>query len=179
MRHRQSDLLAALAGDSQLPANVTPDLAADIASRVIQLLGNRVQLRPAPRDDADDNLVFVISSFAPEMEPAYLAIAAAARTVGLRAERIKDIQGDYRVTDRILMMISNARLVVADLTHERPNVYFELGYARALSKTVITIIRAGNTAHFDVCDWTYLEYFDSRPLETDLAERFKFEIRAR
>jgi hypothetical protein len=27
---------------------------------------------------------------------------------------------------------------VADLSHERPNVYFELGYARELGKTVVT-----------------------------------------
>jgi hypothetical protein len=57
-----------------------------------------------------------------------------------------------------------------------PNVYFELGYARGLGKTVITILRAGTRAHFDVRDWTYLEYIDSRPLEEDLIERFTFEL---
>ncbi len=80
----------------------------------------------------DNDLVFVISPFAPEMDAIYLAISGAARAVGLRAERVKDMKGDYRITDQILAMISRARLVVADLTHERPNVYFELGYARGL-----------------------------------------------
>ena len=89
---------------------------------------------------------------------------------------VKDVKGDYRITDKILSMIRQARLVVADLTHERPNVYFELGFARGLDKTVITILRAGTVAHFDVQDWTHLEYFDSRPLETDLVDRFKFEL---
>jgi hypothetical protein len=28
--------------------------------------------------------------------------------------------------------------------------------------------RRGKVPHFDVRDWTFLEYFDSRPLETDL-----------
>src|SRR5262249_52103343 len=106
----------------------------------------------------------------------YLAITRASAEVGLHAERVKDVPGDYRITDLILTMIQRARLVVADLTHERPNVYFELGYARGLRQTVITIQRAGTTAHFDVRDWTCLEYIDSRPLESDLLERLKFEI---
>jgi nucleoside 2-deoxyribosyltransferase len=73
-------------------------------------------------------------------------------------------------------MIQKARLVVADLTNERPNVYFELGYARGLNKRVITILREKSVAHFDVRAWTYIEYMDSRPLEKDLVRRFKFEL---
>lgn len=127
-------------------------------------------------DLVDDKLVFVVASFAPDMEPIFQAIAAAAQAVGLRAERVKDVKGDYRITDKILGMINRARLVVADLTYERPNVYFELGYARRCEKTVITILRKGTIAHFDVQDWTHLEYFDSRPLESDLVDRFRFEL---
>jgi hypothetical protein len=67
-------------------------------------------------------------------------------------------------------------MVVADLTHERPNVFFELGYARGVGNTVITIMRSGAKAHFDVQDWTYLEYIDSRPLEHQIRERFEFEL---
>jgi hypothetical protein len=127
-------------------------------------------------DLVDDRLVFVVAPFTPDMEPIFLAIAAAAQAVGLRAERVKDVKGDYRITDKVMGMVKRARLVVADLTHERPNVYFELGYARGLDKTVITILRAGTVAHFDVRDWAHLEYFDSRPLESDLVDRFKFEL---
>jgi nucleoside 2-deoxyribosyltransferase len=73
-------------------------------------------------------------------------------------------------------MIEGARFVVADLTHERPNVYFELGYARGLGKTVVTIAREGTAVHFDVKDWTYIPYIDSRLLELDLKKRFEFEL---
>ena len=113
------------------------------------------------------------------MQPAFDAIQAAATAVGLRAERVKDVPGDYRITDRIMSSIRRAKLVVVDLTHERPNVYFELGFARGLGKTVITIMRAGTEPHFDVRDWTYLTYVDSRPLERDLVERFKYEVEQR
>jgi hypothetical protein len=73
-------------------------------------------------------------------------------------------------------MILSSRLVVVDLSHERPNVYFELGYARASGKTVITIARRKTKIHFDVKDWTYIPYIDSRTLERDLSERLKNEL---
>ena len=42
-----------------------------------------------------------------------------------RQHRVKDLQGDYRLTDRILTLLRAARIVVADLSHDRPNIYFE------------------------------------------------------
>lgn len=160
------------------PAGPDPgdDLADQVTARVLAILDARGHDAAAGPPVADDALVFVICSFAPEMEPVYTAIAAAAQSVGLHAERVKDVRGDYRITETILAMIRRARLVVADLTFERPNVYFELGYARGLGKTIITLLRTGTTAHFDVRDWAYLEYFDSRPLESDLRERLSYEL---
>jgi hypothetical protein len=125
---------------------------------------------------SDDGLVFVVCSFDPDMDPVFDAICCAAATYGLRAVRVKDYHGDHRITDKILTLVRDARLVVADLSHEKPNVYFELGYARGLGKTVITILKAGTVAHFDVHDWPYLEYIDSRPLEGQLREVFRFEM---
>jgi TIR domain len=126
----------------------------------------------------DPALIFVIISFKPSMEPVFEAIRQAARKVGLRAERVKDSKGDYRIIDRMLLLIRTARLIVADLTYERPNVYFELGYARGLGKTVITIARERTRIHFDAHDWPYLPYIDSRPLERDLLERMRHELTA-
>jgi hypothetical protein len=152
------------------------DIAADIAVQVALMLGQAGEWPRSRPACTDDGLVLVICPYAPEMDAIYTAISGAARTVGLHAERVKDIKGDYRITDQILAMISRARIVVADLTHERPNVYFELGYARGLGKKVITILRAGTTAHVDVRDWSYLEYIDSRPLESDLIDQLRHEL---
>ncbi len=118
----------------------------------------------------------MICAFTPDMEPVFDAISAAAASLGMRAQRMKDLHGDYRVTEKMLTLMRNAHIVVADLTHDRPNVYFELGYARGLGKKVITIIRSGAKPHFDVQDWVYLEYIDSRPLEHHIRQRFAFEL---
>jgi hypothetical protein len=151
----------------------------DVVERKLASLGVDKGTGFAAPDSEDPGLVFVITSFQDDMEPAFEAINAAAQAVGLHAERVKDVMGDYRITDKILSSIRGAGLVVVDLTHERPNVYFELGFARGLGKTVITIMREGTKAHFDVQDWTYLRYVDSRPLERDLVERFRYELQKR
>jgi nucleoside 2-deoxyribosyltransferase len=110
------------------------------------------------------------------MEPIFEGIEAAAKQHGLIAKRVSDIIGDYRINDQIIECISDSKLIVADLTHDRPNVYFELGYARGLKKTVITIAREGTAPHFDVRDWTCTFYSDSRILERRLKERFGVEL---
>jgi nucleoside 2-deoxyribosyltransferase len=165
------------------PASHLAPLVEEIAARVVKLLGSDQALQPRapgkpapPATSPDSNLVFVVMSFSDDMEPIFEGIAAAAASVGLEAKRVKDVSGDYRITDKIMEMILSSRFVVVDLTHERPNVYFELGYARASGKTVITIARRETQIHFDVKDWTYIPYIDSRTLERDLRERLRNEL---
>jgi hypothetical protein len=124
----------------------------------------------------DPKLIFVITAYRDDLTPIFEGIEAAGNSLGLVVKRVKDIVGDYRITDQIIQMIGAARLVVADLTHESPNVYFELGYARGLGKTVITIAREHTKIHFDVKDWTCIFYTDSRYLERDIQKRFELEL---
>ena len=151
------------------------DFAREVAGEVAKLLGLEHAKSPTAVPH-DDKLVFVITAFQPDMDPIFEGIAAAAGAVGLVAKRVRDVEGDYRITDKIVEMIQSARLIVADLTDDRPNVYFELGYARGLGKRVVTIARKESKIHFDVKDWKYLEYVDSRVLERDLRARFEHEI---
>jgi hypothetical protein len=147
-------------------------LAAEIASKVVEILRDK-----SSTDKKDDSkLVFVIMAYTSDMDPVFEGIAEAARSTGLEAKRVKDVPGDYRISSQIMSMISGARIVVADLTHERPNVYFELGYARGLGRPVVTCAREGTQIHFDVADWAYIPYSDSRVIERQLIERFKYEL---
>lgn len=152
-------------------------LAREVAGEVAKILGLESQRKPATAvQETDPDLVFVIIAFRDDMEPIFEGIRDAGESLGLTVKRVKDVQGDFRITDKVIQMINSARLVVADLSHERPNVYFELGYARGLGKTVITIARESTSIHFDVKDWTYISYIDSRTLERDLKKRFEYEL---
>jgi hypothetical protein len=111
-------------------------LVRDVTEQVVARLGIEKQRAAygGAEKTTDDTLIFVPTSFTQEMEPIFEGISAAASQVGLRAERVKDVVGDYRITEQVMKMIQSARLIVADLSLERPNVYFELGYARAWAR---------------------------------------------
>ncbi|MCI0550334.1 MAG: TIR domain-containing protein [Anaerolineae bacterium] len=164
------------------PKDIIPvsDLAKEVAGEVAKILGLESKaLHEKISKIIDPKLVFVIIAFRDDMEPIFEGIKTAGSSVGLRVERVKDVPGDYRITDQVVKMINTAKFIVADLTHERPNVYFELGYARGLDKTVITVARDGTNIHFDVKDWTYISYTDSRILERDIKKRFEYELSKR
>jgi hypothetical protein len=106
----------------------------------------------------------------PLLEDAHAAIKRAAATLGIRAERVDEIVFSGQITDKILGSIRCAEYVVADLTHERPNVYYELGYAHALGKRTILVARAGTRLHFDVQNYRVEFYPSGERLEGFLAD---------
>jgi nucleoside 2-deoxyribosyltransferase len=155
------------------------DLAKEVAKEVAQILKtnpNGIREEGTQHWKIDPDLVFVIMSFSSDMEPIFDGIKAAGEHNKLRVERVKDVKGDYRITDKVFEMMHKARFIVADLTHERPNVYFELGFARGIGKTILTIAREGAKLHFDVKDWKCNFYTDSRVLERDLKDAFASEL---
>jgi len=76
-----------------------------------------------PIDSDDDQLVDVLE-----------AIKTAAADCGISAERVDEVESNQRITDRILQSITKAEFVIVDLTKERPNVFFEAGFAHGLGK---------------------------------------------
>jgi hypothetical protein len=126
----------------------------------------------------DPKFVFVIMSFDKRLDPVYQSFRMAASAVGLNAQRVSDQLGDYRITDRIIENIHKACLLITDLSLERPNVYFELGYARGLGKTVIETALEGTNLHFDVKDWTCIFYSisDQDTLIRRLKQRLEYEL---
>jgi hypothetical protein len=61
---------------------------------------------------------------------------------------------------RVFEGIKKAEFMIADLTHERPCVYLEVGYALAFGHTPILIAREGTHIHFDLEGYT-VNYFSN------------------
>lgn len=88
----------------------------------------------------------------------------------LRADQVED---SGTITDQILQYIERSALVLADLTGERPNCYFEVGYAHALGKEMILTIRKGEKVHFDMAARRFIEWDSDVDLRDSLRRRLE------
>jgi hypothetical protein len=107
------------------------------------------------------------------------AIKEAAKEFGIAAERIDEAESNDRITSRILASIRRAEYVIADLTNERPNVFYEAGYAEGVGKTPIYIARKGTKVHFDVKDYPIIEFRNMKELKDGLRRRISALIQAK
>jgi hypothetical protein len=101
----------------------------------------------------EPDLVFVIMPFREEFHEEYQAIQRACRDLGLRPRRADEGSGSGFVIRDITRLIENAEFIVCDLTLERPNVYYELGYAHGVgneSHDILLVSREGTSLHFDI-----------------------------
>ena len=101
------------------------------------------------------------------------AIKSACEAFGLRAIRIDDVEHQDRITDRILENIESAEFIVADLSGEKPNVYYEVGYAHALGKRPILVRKTGTRLHFDLSVHNVPEYPNNTELSAILRRRLE------
>ena len=79
----------------------------------------------------------------PELDAVYeQAVAPALESCGFEARRVDRHNRGGLLVSEIIGFIEEAELVVADLTHERPNCYLEVGYVFGVGKLTNLILTA-------------------------------------
>jgi hypothetical protein len=76
--------------------------------------------------------------------------------------RLDESRPAGRITERLIRELSSATFCVADITDEKPNVMWELGYAMALQKPTIVIRQGALKLPFDIADVQSIEYDRTR-----------------
>lgn len=102
---------------------------------------------------AQHGYAFLIMPFESSMNDVHQAVIRApalSDRPNFIIERLDSIIDDYTITDKIIQCIKKSEFVVADLSLERPNVYYELGYARGIGKEVLQLAHANTKLHFDI-----------------------------
>ena len=118
-------------------------------------------------------VMMAIDDSKPELEDIWTGIKEVFKEFGIEAISANEIEHEEAITDRILSEIETSEFLIADLTYERPNVYYEIGHAHALNKRVILVRKNGTKVHFDVAHRNCPKYENATSLKRLLRKRLE------
>jgi len=143
---------------------------------------NRPNYDPDDQGDFEEGLVFVIMPFrGQEMADAYAAIKDECKKLKLRANRVDENTGSGFVIREITDLIERCEFIICELTNERPNVYYGLGYAHGVGNEamdILLIAKEGTILHFDIAPLRVQFYSSSEHLRTIVSSNLKAMIKA-
>ncbi len=148
------------------------------SSRIVGVLNPSLFVGTSSNEDVRQrsNTAFVIMPINPnnpELEDVYNAIREVCEKFGISATRADLIEHQESITDVVLRQIQECEFLIADLSYERPNVYYEVGYAHALGKRPILFRKADTPLHFDLAGFGCPEFQNVTALKNKLDKRFK------
>lgn len=116
--------------------------------------------------------IFVIMPFSKEFDDVYLlGVREVAEKLGLVAERADDIEHNEQILDIIQNNIRTCDIVIADTTHQNPNVFYEIGFSHAVKVPTVLISRSGQKMPFDLKAMNHIFYETIVELRERLASR--------
>ena len=102
---------------------------------------------------------FVLMPFNTDFKDIYkYGIKETAENLGIVAERVDEQNFSENILERIYRQIDNCDFVIADMTGQNPNVFYEVGYAHAKSKLCTLITQDASDIPFDLKHHTHLIY---------------------
>jgi hypothetical protein len=136
---------------------------------------------PNDEGDFERGLVFVIMPFkGQDMNESLTAIKDECKKLRLRARRVDENVGSGFVIREITDLIERAEFIICDLTNERPNVYYELGYAHGVGNEgadILLLAKEGTTLHFDIAPLRVQYYSSTENLRTIVSSSLKQMIK--
>jgi hypothetical protein len=137
------------------------------------------EVEPKLKPGGEPGRCFVAMSFDDDLDTSYFeGIKAAIEACGCTPVRMKELQHNSDITDRLLAEIRRAQFVVADFTGHKKGVYYEAGFARALGREVIMMCRESDFGelHFDTNHMNHIKWTEPSDLKEKLVDRIRATI---
>lgn len=113
------------------------------------------------------NKCFVLMQFSDDLDIVYGTIKQELDNIGFICNRADDVSGSPIIFNKILTEMFSSRFIIAELTHNNPNVFYELGIAHSFKEsTNVIIIRQKSCENKDVVypfDLKHLQYIEYTP----------------
>lgn len=110
----------------------------------------------------DKLFAFVLMPFKDKFQDVYkLGIKEPAAQLEIVAERVDEQIYTEGILERIYRQIELADIIIADMTGQNPNVFYEVGYAHAKNKLCILLTSNADDIPFDLKHHRHIVYGDS------------------
>jgi hypothetical protein len=123
---------------------------------------------------------FVAMSFHKDLKDAYEKgiFLAVKEDCKMDPVRMDLVEHNEKICDRMVAEIRTCQFLVADVTRQRANVYFEGGFAMGLGRPVIWTCSEDDRkeVHFDTRQYNHIFWKDPKDLRTKLRDRIKATI---
>ena len=126
----------------------------------------------------EPDLIFVLMSFNtsnPKLIDNYKAIKRSIDSLdgNYRCLRLDESPGSYKISETSKEFIRKCRLAIFDLTENKQNVYYELGFAQGISKECILVAQKGTEVQFYSNEYKILYYESVTELQSKLEKQIQ------
>ncbi len=132
------------------------------------------------RGQFERNLVFMVMPFGEDMNHEYSVMVAACENLGLRTHRADESSDSGFLLRELTKFIERAEFIIFDLSHDSPNVYYELGYAHGVGNEaydILLVAKAGSKLHFDITPLQVHYYENENELKEIVTKNLKQMIK--
>lgn len=155
----------------------TPQVSEFISTAHLEIPKRMITFSPQvfeiPSKPQNDKLISVMLPF--NLQPSFTAIKNACDNLGLDCMKADDIWENTTFIQDIFELIFTSKVIVADFTGKNPNVFYEVGIAHTLGKTVIPITQSIADVPSDLRHHRALIYYPNeqghKDLTTELEKR--------
>lgn len=121
---------------------------------------------------------FIVMQFkSPYNELYNEVIKCVCKEMGFKAIRVDECFNSSMVISDIVNLIAESKVIIAEITPQNPNVYYEVGYAHALNKPTILLAETTEKLPFDISPFRVLVYENSISGKAQVEEGLRKHLR--